>query len=87
MADPVGRAPAESQSSHRLAREPLIDPGGIMTLADPAWPGGEFRLMSHHESVSLLPAVSVEVDGVDARVRWFFGRDPDGNVVNVLSRR
>jgi hypothetical protein len=31
--------------------------------------------------------LSVEVDHMDARVRRVFGRDPDGNVVNVLSQR
>ena len=65
----------------------MIALGWIVTLADPAWPGHEFSLMSHDESASVLPAVSFEVDDVDARVRRFFGRDPDGNVVNVLSQR
>ncbi|MFF8913092.1 hypothetical protein ACF08M_07160 [Streptomyces sp. NPDC015032] len=43
-------------------------------------------LMSHDESASLPSAVSVEADDVEARVRCFFGRDPDGNVVKVLSQ-
>lgn len=87
MADLASRALAESQEFYRLGWEPVIDLGWIVTLADPACPGVEFSLMSHDESASLLPAVSVQVDDVDARVRCFFGRDPDGNVVKVLSQR
>lgn len=87
MTDSPSRAPAESQEFHRPGQEPVIDLGWIVFLADPARPGVEFSLMSHDESASVLPAVSVEVDDVDARVRRFSGRDPDGNVVNVLSQR
>ncbi|WP_159000970.1 hypothetical protein [Streptomyces sp. SBT349] len=61
-------------------------PGGSREF-NPAWPGGEFSLMSHDESASSLPAVSVEVDDVDARVRRFLGRAPGGNAVTAPSRR
>ncbi len=84
MVDLDGRAPAESQEFHRLGWEPVIDLGWIVISADPALPGVEFSLKSHDESASLLSAASVEVDDVDAHVPCFlFGRDRDGNVVNV----
>lgn len=85
--DLPGRAPAESQELYRHGWEPVIDLRWIVTLAGPAWPGVEFSLMSHDESASVPPAVPVEVDDVDARVRRFLGPDPDGDVVNVLSQR
>ncbi|MCH6162557.1 hypothetical protein [Streptomyces marispadix] len=80
-------APAESHEFHRPGREPMTDLGWIVTLAQPAWPGAEFGLMSHDESASLLRALSVEPDDVNARVPCFFGRAPDGNGVDAVSRR
>jgi hypothetical protein len=41
-----------------LGWEPMIDLGWIVTLADRAWPGVEFSVMSHDESAPVLPAAS-----------------------------
>lgn len=83
---PAGRW-RESQEFYRLSWEPVIDLGWIVTLAAPARPGAEFSLMSHDESASSLPTVSVEVDDVDPHVCCFFGRVPDGNVVNGVGQQ
>ncbi|MGI9156569.1 MAG: VOC family protein [Marmoricola sp.] len=85
--------------------ETVMDHGWIVTLADPARPGVQLSLMTHDETAPVTPAVSIQVDDVEAahaaalaagaeivhpltdepwKVRRFFVRDPDGNVVNVL---
>jgi len=91
MTDLPSRAPAESQEFCRrvLGWEPMINLGWIMTLADPAWPGVQLSLISHDESAPVLPAVSVEVDHMDAACAASSPATPDGdgNVVNVLSER
>lgn len=91
MTDLPSRAPAESQEFWRrvLGWEPMIDLGWIVTLADPAWPGVRLSLISHDESTPVRPAVSVEVDHMDAAyaAASLAIPDGDGNVVNVLSRR
>jgi hypothetical protein len=91
MTDLPSRAPAESQEFCRrvLGWEPVIDLGWIVTLADPAWPGVQLSLISHDESAPVLPAVSVEVDHMNAAYAASSPAtfDGDGNVVNVLSQR
>lgn len=74
---PTGRG----QEFHRLGSEPVIDLGWIVASADPARPEVELSLMSHEDSMS------VAFDVMHSRVPCFFGRAPDGNVVNVVSRR
>lgn len=49
-----------------LGLEPVMDHGWIQTLADPAAPGLQISLLSHDASAPVAPAVSVEVDDVDA---------------------
>jgi catechol 2,3-dioxygenase-like lactoylglutathione lyase family enzyme len=92
--------------AHVLGLEPVMDHGWIVTLADPTTATCQISLMSHDETASVVPAVSVHVDDVDAAyaraieagaevvhpltdepwgVRRFFVRDPDGNVLNILS--
>jgi catechol 2,3-dioxygenase-like lactoylglutathione lyase family enzyme len=89
-----------------LGLEPVMDHGWIVTFADPSAKTCQISLMSHDETAPVVPAVSVQVDDVDAAyarainagaevvhpltdepwgVRRFFVRDPDGNVLNILS--
>jgi catechol 2,3-dioxygenase-like lactoylglutathione lyase family enzyme len=89
-----------------LELEPVMDHGWIVTFADPSTESCQISLMSHDETAPVVPAVSVQVDDVDAAyaraieagaevvhplsdeswgVRRFFVRDPDGNVLNILS--
>lgn len=89
-----------------LGLAPVMDHGWILTLADPDRPEVQISLMTHDETAPVIPALSIEVDDVDAchaaalargaeivhpltdepwGVRRFFVKDPDGNVVNVLS--
>jgi catechol 2,3-dioxygenase-like lactoylglutathione lyase family enzyme len=89
-----------------LGLEPVMDHGWIVTFADPATGSCQISLLTHDETAPVVPAVSVQVDDVDAAytaaieagaeivhpltdeawgVRRFFVRDPDGNVLNILS--
>jgi catechol 2,3-dioxygenase-like lactoylglutathione lyase family enzyme len=89
-----------------LGLEPVMDHGWIVTLADPGTGGCQISLVSSDRTAPVVPAVSVQVDDVDAAyaaavatgaeivhpltdeawgVRRFFVRDPDGNVLNILS--
>ena len=43
-----------------------MDQGWIMTLADPEAGGQQLSLMTHDATAPVVPAVSVEVDDVDA---------------------
>jgi catechol 2,3-dioxygenase-like lactoylglutathione lyase family enzyme len=49
-----------------LGLEPVMDHGWIVTLADPQRPGAQLSLMTHDETAPVLPALSVQVDDVDA---------------------
>jgi catechol 2,3-dioxygenase-like lactoylglutathione lyase family enzyme len=49
-----------------LGLEPVMDHGWIVTLADPNHPGPQISLMTHDETARSAPAVSIEVDDVDA---------------------
>jgi len=49
-----------------LGLEPVMDHGWIVTLADPQRPSAQLSLMTHDETAPVLPAVSVQVDDVDA---------------------
>jgi predicted enzyme related to lactoylglutathione lyase len=92
--------------SEVLGLEPIMDRGWIVTFADPETRSCQISLMSHDQTAPVIPAVSVQVDDVDAAyaaaaragadivhpltdepwgVRRFFVRDPDGNVLNILS--
>lgn len=89
-----------------LGLESVMDHGWTVTLADPETRRCQISLLSRDETAPVVPAVSVQVDDVDAAyaaaiqpgaeimhpltdepwgVRRFFVRDPDGNVINVLS--
>jgi catechol 2,3-dioxygenase-like lactoylglutathione lyase family enzyme len=89
-----------------LGLEPVMDHGWIVTLADPSTETCQISLISQDRTAPVVPAVSVQVDDVDAAyaramdagaelvhpltdepwgVRRFFVRDPDGNVLNILS--
>jgi predicted enzyme related to lactoylglutathione lyase len=86
----------------------IMNHGWIATLASDQGSALQLSLMTEDETASCNPAVSIEVDDVDAAhaeavaagleivhprsdedggVRRFFFRDPQGNVVNVLSHR
>lgn len=45
---------------------PVMDHGWILTLADPDRPEVHISLMTHDETAPVIPAVSIEVDDVDA---------------------
>jgi catechol 2,3-dioxygenase-like lactoylglutathione lyase family enzyme len=49
-----------------LGLRPVMDHGWIVTLADPNSTNSGISLMSHDETAPVVPAVSVEVDDVDA---------------------
>ena len=49
-----------------LGLEPVMDHGWIMTLADPRKPHCQISLMTHDETAPGNPAVSIQVDDVDA---------------------
>lgn len=89
-----------------LGLKVVMDHGWIVTLADPDDPGMQISVMFDDATAPETPAVSIQVDDVDATyaaaveagaeivheltdepwgVRRFFLRDPDGNVINVLS--
>lgn len=89
-----------------LGFEEVMNLGWIMTVASPTQPGAQASFMSSDKTAPELPALSVEVDDVDAvyaavrrsgaeivhplrdeewGVRRFFVRDPNGQVINVLS--
>jgi len=55
--------------SRVLGLEPVMDLGWIVTFADPETGGCQISVMSHDETAPVLPAVSVEVDDVDAAHR------------------
>lgn len=91
MTDPPGRAPAESRELCRRVpgRVPVIDPGWVVTLADPARPGARRNLIGRHEPACVPPAASFGVDRMDAPYTASPPATPggDGSVVNVPSRR
>ncbi|RSN13643.1 bleomycin resistance protein [Amycolatopsis sp. WAC 04182] len=43
-----------------------MDHGWIVTLADPERPEVQLSLMTHDETAPVVPAVSIQVDDVDA---------------------
>jgi hypothetical protein len=43
-----------------------MDHGWIVTLADPERPGAQISLLTHDATAPVIPAVSVQVDDVDA---------------------
>lgn len=45
---------------------PVMDHGWITTLADPANPAAQLSLMTQDATAPVVPAVSIEVDDVDA---------------------
>lgn len=49
-----------------LGLEVVMDHGWIVTLADPQRLNAQLSLMTHDETAPVLPAVSVQVDDVDA---------------------
>jgi catechol 2,3-dioxygenase-like lactoylglutathione lyase family enzyme len=49
-----------------LGLRPVMDHGWIVTLADPDRPQVQLSLMTHDETAPVTPAVSFEVDEVDA---------------------
>jgi catechol 2,3-dioxygenase-like lactoylglutathione lyase family enzyme len=49
-----------------LGLEPVMDHGWIVTLADPAQPGAQISLVTHDMTAPVVPAVSVQVQDVDA---------------------
>ncbi|HEX3813869.1 MAG TPA: VOC family protein [Mycobacteriales bacterium] len=49
-----------------LGLQPVMDHGWIVTLADPERPGAQLSIMTHDETAPVFPAVSVQVDDVDA---------------------
>lgn len=89
-----------------LGLDPVMDHGFIVTLAGDAPQSVQLSLASEGGSGTDLPALSVEVDDLNATlsraraagaaitygpvaepwgVRRFFMRDPEGNLVNILS--
>jgi catechol 2,3-dioxygenase-like lactoylglutathione lyase family enzyme len=52
--------------SEVLGLEPVMDLGWIVTLADPDRPSVQLSLMSREETAPVIPAVSIQVDDVDA---------------------
>lgn len=49
-----------------LGLQPVMDHGWIVTLADPETRRCQISLLSHDETATVVPAVSVQVDDVDA---------------------
>src|SRR5690625_479164 len=49
-----------------LGFEPVMDHGWIVTLAGPNNSAQQMSLVSHDETASVVPDVSIEVDDVDA---------------------
>lgn len=66
--DLPSRSPANATAFYRsvLGLEVVMDHGWIVTLADPQRPNAQLSLMTHDETAPVLPAVSVQVDNVDA---------------------
>lgn len=50
---------------HVFGLEPVMDHGWIVTLADPHQPGSQISLMTHDETATVVPDVSIQVDDVD----------------------
>lgn len=46
--------------------ETAMDHGWIVTLADPGNPTVQLSLMTHDETAPVIPAVSIQVDDIDA---------------------
>jgi catechol 2,3-dioxygenase-like lactoylglutathione lyase family enzyme len=49
-----------------LGLEPVMDHGWIVTLAAPDRPAAQLSLATHDQTAPVVPAVSVQVDDVDA---------------------
>jgi len=49
-----------------LGLRPVMDHGWTVTLADPDHPQVQISLMTHDATAPVIPAVSVQVDDVDA---------------------
>lgn len=49
-----------------LGLQPVMDLGWIVTLADPQRPGSQLSLITHDATGPVNPAVSLQVDDVDA---------------------
>jgi catechol 2,3-dioxygenase-like lactoylglutathione lyase family enzyme len=49
-----------------LGMQVVMDLGWIVTLADPQRPNVQLSLMTHDASAPVVPAVSIQVDDVDA---------------------
>lgn len=66
--DLVSRSLGESRTfcQRVLGLEPVMDHGWIVTLADPASPDVQISLMTHDETATVSPVVSVQVRDVDA---------------------
>ncbi len=48
-----------------LGLETVMDHGWIVTLADPHRPTTQLSIMTHDETATVIPSVSVQVDDVD----------------------
>jgi predicted enzyme related to lactoylglutathione lyase len=62
-ADPAGSAEFYAKV---LGLEPVMDLGWIMTFAAPGNPSGQISVLTEDATAPVVPAVSVEVDDVDA---------------------
>lgn len=49
-----------------LGLQAVMDHGWIITMADPDRPNVQLSVMSHDETAPMIPAVSIQVDDVDA---------------------
>jgi predicted enzyme related to lactoylglutathione lyase len=68
VADLPSRTLRESSGFYRsvLGLETVMDLGWIATLAAPDRPGVQLSVLTHDETAPVVPALSVEVDDVDA---------------------
>jgi catechol 2,3-dioxygenase-like lactoylglutathione lyase family enzyme len=66
--DLVSTSIEDSKAFYRrvLGLEPVMDHGWIVTLADSVQPGAQLSLITHDETAPVVPAVSVQVQDVDA---------------------
>jgi catechol 2,3-dioxygenase-like lactoylglutathione lyase family enzyme len=57
---------AKALYTNVLGMQVVMDLGWIVTLADPQRPNVQLSLMTHDASAPVVPAVSIQVDDVDA---------------------
>jgi catechol 2,3-dioxygenase-like lactoylglutathione lyase family enzyme len=67
-----------------LGMEVVMDLGWIVTLADPEGPNVQLSVMTHDATARVVPAVSVEVDDVEASYRA--ARAAGAEIVHELTR-